>query len=229
MNLTPKEQQEVETALALSVTPVEPSADLKSSIMAKIAVTPQRSPISESAEVKAEVDAAERRVESAVGPAARRAQARWFAKPVTALVAAAAAVILFAGGAVVGVGINSANTAQNQASSLAVLTAASDLQRATADVAGGGAATLIWSLNQGTSAILVNNLPALSADETYQLWYIGGSGPISAGTFEADAGATTWRVLDGTMTAGDTVGVTVEPAGGSPQPTTDPIVAIASA
>ena len=37
------------------------------------------------------------------------------------------------------------------------------------------------------------------------------------------------RVLDGDMKAGDTVGVTVEPSGGSKTPTTTPIVAIASA
>ncbi|MBX3310296.1 MAG: anti-sigma factor [Cryobacterium sp.] len=212
MSLTPKEQEEVETALGLSVPPVTPSPELKSSIMAKIAATPQLPPIT---------------AESA-GSATKRAEVRWFSKPVAALVAAAAAVILFAGGTVLGMGIAGDNAAQSEANTLAVLTSASDLQRATAPVSGGGVATLIWSLEQRKSAILVNHLPALPAGKTYQLWYIGGSGPVSAGTFEADAGATTWRVLDGAMSAGDTVGVTVEPAGGSTAPTTDPIVAIAS-
>ncbi len=218
MNVNPKEQEEIETALGLSVTPVTPSPELKSAIMAKIAVTPQLPPVSVDATVTADT----------VGIAARRAQSRWFSKPVTALVAAAAAVILFAGGTVLGVGMSANQSAQNQASTLAVLTSASDLQRASATVTGGGVATLVWSLDQRKSAILVNNLPSLASGKTYQLWYIGGSGPISAGTFEADANSTTWRVLDGAMSAGDTVGVTVEPAGGSPAPTTDPIVAIAS-
>lgn len=212
MNLNPREQVEVETALALSVTPVTPSPALKSAILAKIAVTPQEQPVRE----------------ESVGPAAKRAQSRWFSKPITALVAAAAAVILFAGGTVLGVGISADNTAQSQANSLAVLSSASDLQRATASLASGGVATLIWSLDQRKSAILVDDLPTLSGGKTYQLWYIGGSGPISAGTFDAHAGSTTWRVLDGAMSPGDTVGITVEPSGGSPAPTTDPIVAIAS-
>ncbi|MBX3091996.1 MAG: anti-sigma factor [Cryobacterium sp.] len=218
MNLDPKEVQEVETALALAVAPEAPSPELKAKIMARIATTPQLEPHAALVEP----------AEEAVGPAARRAESRWFSKPLTALVAAAAAVLLFAGGTVLGVGLSADRAAQNQAESLAVLTSASDLQRASADVAGGGVATLIWSLDQRKSAILVNNLPALSSGKTYQLWYIGSSGPVSAGTFEADASATTWRVLDGAMSAGDTVGVTVEPAGGSAAPTTDPIVAIAS-
>ena len=109
-----------------------------------------------------------------------------------------------------------------------MLTSAGDLQRASAEVAGGGEATLIWSLDQRKSAILVNGLPALSSGKTYQLWYIGGDGAIPAGTFEPTASATSWRVLDGAMSAGDTVGVTVEPKGGSSQPTTDPIVKLAS-
>ena len=63
----------------------------------------------------------------------------------------------------------------------------------------------------------------------YELWYIGESGARPAGTFSVSESGATWRVLDGDMVAGDMVGVTVEPRGGSEQPTTDPIVAIESA
>jgi anti-sigma-K factor RskA len=62
----------------------------------------------------------------------------------------------------------------------------------------------------------------------YELWYIGESSPRAAGTFIVDAGGRSWFVLTGAMHAGDAVGVTVEPVGGSEQPTTDPVVAIAS-
>lgn len=136
------------------------------------------------------------------------------------------------GGAVVGGQFTNVGTVDAEAQSLAALSVAPDLRRASAVVAGGGEATLIWSLDQRKSAILVNDLPSLDAGKTYQLWYIGESGPISAGTFESHSSATSWRVLDGAMSAGETVGVTVgvtvEPAGGSEQPTTDPIVALAS-
>jgi hypothetical protein len=41
---------------------------------------------------------------------------------------------------------------------------------------------------------------------------------------QASGSGTTWRILKGRFTPGDTVGVTVEPAGGSKQPTTAPIM-----
>ena len=87
----------------------------------------------------------------------------------------------------------------------------------------------MWSNELSRSAILVEPLPALPVDRQYQLWYIDGSGARPAGTFDAPLGADAWQVLEGTMRVGDTVGVTVEPRGGSEAPTTDPIVVIESA
>ena len=165
------------------------------------------------------------------GSAAARAQRRWFQRPAGYLVAAAAAVALFVGGTFAGqalYGDPSQDFAQEQAASLAEINAAPDSQRASTQTAGGQDATLVWSGELGLSAIIVDDLPALGDDQDYQLWYIGSAGPVSAGTFDSDGSGTAWRVLEGTMSAGDTVGVTVEPAGGSEQPTTDPIVAIQS-
>lgn len=227
MNLTPREQAEVEASLGLAVEPVAPSPELKASIMSKIAVMPQLPVISA---VDAAPEMQQPAPEIAVGgPAEQRGQSRWFTRPVSVLVAAAAAVLLFMGGTVVGGQFTNRGTVDAEAQSLAVLTAAGDLERASAVVDGGGEATLIWSLEQRKSVILVNDLPPLGGGKTYQLWYIGESGPIAAGTFESNAVATSWRVLDGLMSAGDTVGVTVEPSGGSDQPTTEPIVKLASA
>ena len=165
------------------------------------------------------------------GSAAERAQRRWFQRPTGYLVAAAAAVALFVTGTFAGQAIYgdpSREFAQEQAASLAEINAASDTQRASTQTADGQEATLVWSGDLGLSAIIVDDLPALDEDQDYQLWYIGAAGPVPAGTFDSDGSGTSWRVLDGTMTAGDTVGVTVEPKGGSEQPTTDPIVAIQS-
>ncbi|TFC04818.1 anti-sigma factor [Cryobacterium adonitolivorans] len=165
------------------------------------------------------------------GSAAERAQRRWFQRPAGYLVAAAAAAALFVGGTFAGqalYGDPSQDFAQVQAASLAEINAAPDSQRASTQTLEGQDATLVWSGELGLSAIIVDDLPALGDDQDYQLWYIGSSGPVSAGTFDSDGSGTAWRVLDGTMSAGDAVGVTVEPAGGSEQPTTDPIVAIQS-
>lgn len=64
-------------------------------------------------------------------------------------------------------------------------------------------------------------LPELPADTVYQLWYITDSGPASAGTFEVD-GFGEGEVLVADVPAGSLIdlwAVTVEPAGGSAQPT----------
>ena len=90
-------------------------------------------------------------------------------------------------------------------------------------------ATLVWSGALGRSALIATDLPELPSGKTYELWYIRDGQATAAGTMNATGGSdATWRVLTGRMAAGDTVGVTVEPRGGSKQPTTPPIVAIAS-
>ena len=224
----------IETAvlLGLAVDPVAPSAELKASIMARLASTPQlprgASQVSTlqptyRPEAPAAADA------TADAPAVTKARARWFSWPVAALTAVAAAVGLIVGGGVV------ANTLVNngfhlaQANQFAAINASKDFEQAVVQVAGGGTATLVWSLELTSSALIVDGFTSLPSDRVYELWYIGESGARPAGTFSVSESGATWRVLDGDMVAGDMVGVTVEPRGGSEQPTTDPIVAIESA
>ena len=72
-------------------------------------------------------------------------------------------------------------------------------------------------------ATLVANASAAPSGKTYQAWVIPPDGkPISAGVF---AGGRTSVDLVAKAHPGDTVAVTVEPAGGSQQPTTQPIAA----
>ena len=170
-------------------------------------------------------------INSGTGPhrtATERAQARWFKRPAQFMLAAAAAVALFIGGSFFGQVLNSNQFESQQASGLAQINAADDSQRAATTTANGQEATLVWSNKLGISAVLVDKLPVLPSDQDYQLWYINGDGAASAGTFDSTGDGTAWRVLDGTMHAGDQVGVTVEPNGGSDQPTTNPIVAFQS-
>ena len=133
------------------------------------------------------------------------------------------------GGVFVGSAISGNNSFEaQQAASLAEINSAADVQHTTSPVAGGGTATLVWSGDLGKSALVTTGLPQLPDDKTYELWYIRGSEATPAGTMTPTGNGATWRVLEGTMSAGDVVGVTVEPKGGSKQPTTKPIVAIQS-
>lgn len=203
--------------LGLAVEPVQPSAGLKASIMDQLDAHPQLPVASTVATAAFE------------SPAGRKAQARWFTRPVTALAAVAAAIALFVGGGVVTTSLAQNSFAQQQADQLAAINSADDAQRASVDLADGGTATLVWSNTLLSSALIVDGLAPLPADRTYELWYINDAGARPAGTFGVAGSGSTWRVLDGTMKAGDTVGVTVEPRGGSDAPTTDPVVVIASA
>lgn len=157
------------------------------------------------------------------GAAETAARRRWFQRPGAIIAAAAAAVVLIAG-VVVGVGWPGPNGwgAQRE---MAQIAAAPDAQSQTHEVEGGGEITLVSSAEQARSAVVVEGLPELGADQTYELWYIDDAGAAPAGTFDV-RGEETWRILDGEFSPGVVVGVTVEPAGGSPQPTTEPIVAI---
>ncbi len=214
---------ETAALLGLAVEPVSPPPGLKASIMAGIASTPQLP--REATNLRA-VDAAP------AGPTAleSKVRARWYSRPAVFLTAAAAAVALIFGGGVVANVLNDSRVQQQQADQLAAINAADDMQQAAAAVSTGGTATLVWSGELGLSALIVEGLPALPSDSDYELWYIRADGtPVSAGLLDV-TGERTWRVLDGEMHSGDTVGVTIEPRGGSGgQPTTSPIVAIASA
>jgi anti-sigma-K factor RskA len=64
------------------------------------------------------------------------------------------------------------------------------------------------------------------ATQTYQLWIIDPSGATSAGLFDTDADGRAIELVTGEFDDRVVIGVTLEPEGGSPQPTSDPVLAI---
>jgi anti-sigma-K factor RskA len=240
------ELRETALLLALSADPVAPSERLKIDLMAKIASTPQEAPArseSRPAEARpAESAPAETQpvvaqpaeavpVAAASTPAELKASRRWFSGPIGLVAGVAAAAALFIGGGFVGGALmpGSPVAVEASASELAEITAAPDSQRATVDLDGGSTATLVWSEELGRSAVVTDGLEPLPDDKVYEAWYIDSEGAVPAGTFTAGGAGTAWHVLEGTMAAGATVGVTVEPAGGSESPTTDPVIVVESA
>ena len=234
--------------LGLAVAPVQPSAGLKANLMAQIASMPQLprdvAPIRTLPQARhADPVAPDAPLYDTVPPKAStppvlsatsaKTQVRWFNRPIIALTSVAAAVALIIGaGAVTSLIGNNGNVEQQQqqADALAAITSADDMQRIAAEVSTGGTATLVWSDELASSAMIVDGVAELPEGKTYELWYIDAAGTATpAGLFDVSGSERTLAVLDGKMGAGDTVGVTVEPEGGSSAPTTDPIVAIASA
>ncbi|WP_146083729.1 anti-sigma factor domain-containing protein [Rathayibacter sp. AY1C6] len=228
---------EVAEALVADAPAVEPSPGFKADLMALIATTPQL-PLEEPDEDH-EAPAAPRLVPVASegersgptarrdggGSAANRARSRWFARPAVYLSAAAAAAVIVVGGVTLPPLLSSGPGQTQQQTALEQIRSAPDAQETTGTVATGEQATLVWSSSLGRSALVVDDLAPLPEDKTYELWYIGSSGPVAAGTFDGGEGSTV-APLEGSLTEGGVVAVTVEDAGGSPTPTTDPILAI---
>jgi anti-sigma-K factor RskA len=69
------------------------------------------------------------------------------------------------------------------------------------------------------------NLPTLATGRTFQLWVIPSAGiPISAGTFHPHRDSSAVYVRPGPVADVAAVALTMEPEGGSPQPTMTPFV-----
>jgi anti-sigma-K factor RskA len=254
----------VAAALGLAVEPESPPADLKASLMARIASTPQLPAETRSRHAAddshasvdsvgpaAPVHAAEpiapvtplvpaddtegsgsapRRTQPTPGQirkAQERANRRWYSKPLSYAVAAAAVGVMIVGSSLF-VGLVENGNQLPQAVALAEVNSASDVKRTTVELdEEGGTATLVWSADLAKSVLVVNGLPTLPNDKTYELWYIDEGGPVSAGIFDTGSDGTGWGVLAGSMTGEDVVAVTIEKAGGSGgTPTTDPVLVV---
>lgn len=99
--------------------------------------------------------------------------------------------------------------------------AAPDATSRTAQVAKGGSGTVVSSRSTGRAVVIMAGLPELPGDRTYELWLLGPSAPRPTGLLGGSGGPVLIQGL-GNATQ---VGVTVEPAGGSDQPTSNPIFA----
>ncbi|MBV9093504.1 MAG: anti-sigma factor [Streptosporangiaceae bacterium] len=165
------------------------------------------------------------------GAATARTAAGWLSRDsrhrVRQLVMAAAAVIV---AAAIGLGINQAVTQHQLRSSREAGTAithvitAPDARSHTAGTKAGGAVTVVVSFRQRAAVVATTRIGPLPAGRVYQVWVMTPSGARSAGLF-SHAGRNGPLLASG-VTPGDKIGITVEPAGGTPRPTTTPIVIV---
>ncbi|UUV30709.1 anti-sigma factor [Amycolatopsis roodepoortensis] len=117
-----------------------------------------------------------------------------------------------------------ADPAQQQLASVNAVLTAPDAST----VKGGerGATTVVTSRSKGKVVVLAGDLPPLAPGKAYQVWLIGASGVHSAGLLEPDGPQRTRPVLVDLPGAIDRVGITAEPAGGSPAPTVPAVVMV---
>ncbi|AXT86807.1 hypothetical protein C6I20_07140 [Aeromicrobium sp. A1-2] len=116
---------------------------------------------------------------------------------------------------------NQANDARDEYAAVSSVLAAADANTSAKDFPGGGNVRMISSAEQDTAVIFAHDLPSPGADKVYQVWMVDASGATSQGTFVTDG----QMIMEG-VSGAKTVAVTVEPKGGSKQPTTEPVATI---
>ncbi|MFI5804095.1 anti-sigma factor domain-containing protein [Streptomyces sp. NPDC051561] len=115
-----------------------------------------------------------------------------------------------------------AEASQLQAEALAAVLAAPDAKATTGKVADGASATVVVSRSLNRAAFVAAGLPQPPAGKVYQLWFNDGGAMRAAGLLNP-AARTDSVLMDGPVGSASGMGITVEPAGGSPAPTSDPV------
>ena len=151
--------------------------------------------------------------------------------------AAAAAVVLLAGGVLIGRMTDGAGTgeqppvaeppAPTMPEPVSDLLSATDLEVSRGEVTGAGGATVLASRSVDMAVITMAGLPDPGQGRAYQLWLMGPDhDPIPSGTMESgDVGPTASARVEGIADSAQ-IGLTEEPAGGSPAPTGDVLLAL---
>lgn len=151
----------------------------------------------------------------------RRLQ-RW--RPLVAAVGVAAclaAVVVFGAGAMQA--RDELDQVRRMNQEVAAVLTAPDSRIATASARQGGRGTVVVSRSRGKMVFLAAGLADLPEGQVYQLWQLAPGRIRSAGLLSADAAGRTLPVIAAPGPGVAKLGVTVEPAGGSAQPTTRPL------
>jgi anti-sigma-K factor RskA len=213
--------REVTARLAAAVA-AEPPAELIGRAVAAAAQTRQQPPLTG--------EAWARWRDRPVRPAARARRnplPRWgwpaprTLAPVLAAVFLAAAVV---SGVVAVTAEHRLGAAQRSAQEITAVLTAPDAVMLTSRVTGGGTATVVMSHRERSLVFTTDGLPRLPAGRSYQLWLMGPRGDRSVGMLSLAGARMTGPVIATGLAAGDRVGLTVEPAGGMPHPTSRPIL-----
>ena len=86
-----------------------------------------------------------------------------------------------------------------------------------------GARAELVTLDTGRAVLVADNMPPAPDGKIYQIWVIKGGTPQPSGLFKPN-GNSIVAVVKKPVKGADAVAVTVEPEGGSKEPTTDPML-----
>ena len=86
-----------------------------------------------------------------------------------------------------------------------------------------GATAEVASMQKNEIILVARNMPSVPEGRTCQIWVISDDVPKPSGLFQPDGNMTAAPITN-SITKADVIAVTVEPAGGSEQPTSDPVL-----
>ncbi|MCA2225087.1 anti-sigma factor [Nonomuraea aurantiaca] len=107
---------------------------------------------------------------------------------------------------------------------VAAVLAAPDVRTVRLPVTAGGSGTVVVSRARGRMVFTSSGLPELPRSRVYELWLMGPDGIRSAGLLDRRPDGVTTPMLAGAAKGDQRIGLTIEPAGGSEQPTTQPVL-----
>jgi anti-sigma-K factor RskA len=211
LGAVPVEEEEEIRAHLLSCEECMSEADEYSAATANLALAADPKPLPEG--FAANVIALVR--EDAIPLPAERPARRWFSLPAFGI-----AALLIVAAVLSGILVNVMGDLREERRITAALLRADAIR-----LQGRGAAAAVVQ-EDGGALFVARDLPRAPGDDIYQLWFLGGDEPVSAGTFEASEGRVVLRI-DLSFEGVGGAAVTVEPPGGSEQPTTEPVLSSA--
>lgn len=222
--------QQTAAYLGLTVPEIQPPPRIKANVMDAIR-TVEQIPASV-AETQAVRFATEAKAQPypANAPAESMQKARKKSQKFFAL---AAGILLVASGAL-GAMVWNLNTQQQQMNTLIQamkserdtmmqILSAPDMQSKSQTLDDGATIRLSYSAESGAMAVSTHSMPKLPEGKGYELWLISAEKATPAGMLDLSNASAT-AMITGSMEGITHFGITVEPATGSPAPTTEPIL-----
>ncbi|MBW3664847.1 MAG: anti-sigma factor [Actinobacteria bacterium] len=87
-----------------------------------------------------------------------------------------------------------------------------------------GTVRVAFSPTRGQGVLIGTGLEPLSDSRVYELWFLEGGDPVPAGLFTPDEQGRVTFAVNGDLGGVEAFAVTIEPEGGSPAPTTEPVL-----
>lgn len=135
-----------------------------------------------------------------------------------AALAAAAVVVVGAGALGVGLALRPAD----KPSTAEQVFAAPDVRTVSGEIPGGGTATVVFSREKDAGVLVMNNVTPPQPGTVYQMWLVDADGPRPAGTMDQQSVAPSTTAVLPDLGDSSTLAFTIEPPGGSQEPTSAP-------